>query len=116
MGVGLGAFAAHGLEGRLLPQAVDWIDTGARYQLMHAAAVVALGVAATQIVDGTTRELVVIAGYCMFAGAMVFALALYTMAFTGVRFLGALAPLGGMGMVAGWVVLLSAGIVYLVRG
>jgi uncharacterized membrane protein YgdD (TMEM256/DUF423 family) len=115
MGVAIGAFAAHGLEGRLLPQAVDWVDTGARYQLMHAGAIVALALALTQVGDDTIRLLLTISGYCLFVGAALFGGVLYTMAFSGARWLGAVAPLGGLGMLAGWVVLIAAGIVYLVR-
>lgn len=104
--VAMGAFAAHGLEGRLSPEALAWIDTGARYQLLHGLALVALAGLA-----GLKRGLgqwLSFAGWAFALGALVFSGCLYLMALLDLRFLGAVVPLGGLGMLAGWLTLFLA--------
>ena len=93
--VGLGAFGAHGLEGRVGAEGVDWWTTGSQYLLVHAVAVLACGL--------TGRPgLVSVGGWTIGVGALVFAGTLYAMALGGPRWLGAVTPLGGLGMLAGW--------------
>ena len=92
--VGAGAFAAHGMGGK----AAEWLRTGAHYQLVHAvAAIAALG-----WTKGRLAALLLLAGSLLFAGT------LYAMASGGPRWLGAVTPLGGAGMIAGWVLLAIA--------
>jgi uncharacterized membrane protein YgdD (TMEM256/DUF423 family) len=89
--VAAGAFATHGLEGRLEPHALDVFQTAARYQMYHALAMVlcALLVART-------------AGWLFQLGIVLFSGSLYLFALTDVKLLGAITPLGGLGFLAGW--------------
>jgi len=98
--VGLGAFAAHGMEARYGPQAVAWVETGSRYQMVHAAAMLAIALALRVI--GTGRRWLAAAGIAFAVGALVFPGTLYLLAFTGDRFWAMPAPFGGLAMIAGW--------------
>ena len=81
-----GAFGAHGAEGK----AAEWLRTGALYQLIHAAAAVAL-------LDRWPGP-----GRLMLVGAAIFAVTLYAMALGAPRWLGAVTPVGGALMIGGW--------------
>lgn len=85
--IAAGAFGAHGASG----QAAEWLRTGGTYQLIHAVAVL---VAVQQRATGP--------GWAMLAGAAVFAGTLYAMALGAPRWFGAITPLGGAAMIAGW--------------
>lgn len=87
LAIGAGAFGAHGAQG----QAVEWLRTGGQYQLAHAvAALVAMQLGARG------------PGWLFVAGAALFAGTLYLMALGLPRWLGAITPLGGLLMIAGW--------------
>ena len=86
-----GAFGAHGVSG----QAAEWLKTGAQYQLVHA-------VAAIVVLQGRGRRLPAL---LFVLGGMLFAGTLYAMAFGAPRWLGAVTPLGGAALIAGWIVL-----------
>lgn len=86
-GVALGAFAAHAATD---PQAIGWLRTGSTYQLLHAAAALACAGRAPA------------AAQAMNLGGAVFAGTLYAMALGAPRILGAVTPLGGLMMMAGW--------------
>jgi uncharacterized membrane protein YgdD (TMEM256/DUF423 family) len=103
-GVALGAFGAHGLKTRVAPEMLSVFETGVRYHLIHALALLAVGWAATRWPSG----LVSAAGWCFVAGIALFAGSLYVMVLTGTRWLGAITPLGGLCFIAGWL-LLAAG-------
>lgn len=97
LGVALGAFGAHGLKQVVTdPHLLEVWDTGARYHVLHALAL--LGVAAH---PGQPRA----AGALFLAGIAVFSGTLYLMALTGMRWLGAITPIGGLCLVAGWLAL-----------
>lgn len=98
--VAFGAFAAHGMSD---PKAVEWLRTGAHYQLIHALAVFACVVAGQR----TGRELLW-APILFLVGSLLFAGSLYAMAFGGPRILGAVTPLGGLCFLAGWLLLARA--------
>ena len=101
LGVALGAFGAHGLRGRLVPELMAVFETGVRYQLFH---VVALFAAAWGRARWQHRAFGV-AGVLFAAGIVVFSGSLYLLVFTGVRALGAVTPLGGLAFLAGWLCL-----------
>jgi uncharacterized membrane protein YgdD (TMEM256/DUF423 family) len=104
LGVAAGAFAAHGLRDRLTPDLLVVFETAARYQMYHALAL--LGVAwACGRWPGT---MTVAAGWCFVAGIAVFSGSLYVLAFSGVRWLGAVTPLGGVAFLLGWTLLAVA--------
>jgi uncharacterized membrane protein YgdD (TMEM256/DUF423 family) len=99
LSVAAGAFGAHALKARL-PQDLQVIfETGARYHMYHALALVAVGLL------GAVRpsSLLSGAGWAMLAGIVLFSGSLYALALSGVRVLGAITPLGGLGFLAGWV-------------
>jgi uncharacterized membrane protein YgdD (TMEM256/DUF423 family) len=99
LGVALGAFGAHGLKERVDAVALGWWDTGSRYHLIHAVAIalVAAHPAAPRL-----------AGWLFVAGIALFSGSLYAMTLTGVRGLGAVTPLGGLCLIAGWIALALA--------
>lgn len=104
MGVAIGAWAAHGLEGRLTPEALDWIRAGASYQLWHAAAL--LGLAA--IAARHSSRLIALAGIGFGLGALLFGGSLYLYAWTWQGWLAMITPVGGALMIAGWLAVLAA--------
>ncbi len=102
LGVCFGAFGAHGLPAGTSAQALDWWKTAALYNLVHALALVLLGALPY---SGSVREA---AGWAFLLGSAVFSGSLYAMTLGAPRFLGAITPLGGLGMLAGWLLLALA--------
>lgn len=108
-GVALGAFGAHALRGELLEHGTkDAWETGVRYHLLHAVALLALGTWQKQAADadkvvGWTARLWTI-GVVLFAGS------LYGLALGGPRWLGPVTPLGGLAFIAGWIGLIAAAV------
>jgi uncharacterized membrane protein YgdD (TMEM256/DUF423 family) len=99
--VALGAFAAHGLKGKLSPDLFDVFEVGARYHMYHALALLGTAWAVTRWPGGATTA----AGWLFVAGIVLFSGSLYALAVTGIRPLGAITPLGGVCFIAGWVAL-----------
>jgi uncharacterized membrane protein YgdD (TMEM256/DUF423 family) len=99
--VALGAFGAHGLRSRLVPDMLMVFEVGVRYQMYHALALVALGAVAGRLPGG----LVATSGWLFVAGTVLFSGSLYAMSLTGHRWLGAVTPLGGLAFLAGWAAL-----------
>ncbi len=104
LGVILGAFAAHGLKGRLSAEALVVFETGVKYHLIHALALLAAGWAC----ERWPGPWAVAAGWAFLAGIAVFSGSLYLLALTGARWLGAITPLGGLSFIAGWLLLAVA--------
>jgi uncharacterized membrane protein YgdD (TMEM256/DUF423 family) len=111
LGVAFGAFGAHALRTRLTPDMLDVFETGVRYQMYHAVAllVVALGLAR---VDGWAMRS---AGWLFVAGIVVFSGSLYVLALSGVRGFGAVTPVGGLAFLLGWGCLAYAALVLGIR-
>jgi uncharacterized membrane protein YgdD (TMEM256/DUF423 family) len=103
-GVAAGAFGAHALKTRLAPEMLAIFETGVRYQMYHALALVALGLAADRLPAGALRN----AGLFFTAGIVIFSGSLYALSLSGVRLLGAITPIGGLAFLAGWLTLLLA--------
>ncbi len=101
LAVAAGAFGAHALRTRLPPDLLAVFHTGAQYQLAHALALVACG----WMVGRAPGAPAVVAGWLFVAGIVLFSGSLYALALSGVRVLGAVTPLGGLGLMAGWVLL-----------
>ena len=99
--VGAGAFGAHALRARLSPDLLAVFETGARYQMYHAVGLLAVAWAATRWPTTPTHA----AGWCFIAGTVLFSGSLYTLSLTGVRWLGAITPLGGLLFLCGWAAL-----------
>jgi uncharacterized membrane protein YgdD (TMEM256/DUF423 family) len=97
----LGAFGAHGLRERIAPDLLAVYDTGIRYHLVHALALMAVSWAA----ERWSNAWVGAAGWLFVAGIVVFSGSLYLLAVTGTRWLGAITPIGGVCLLAGWAAL-----------
>ena len=121
LAVALGAFGAHGLKSRLAshPEAarrLEWWQTAASYQLAHALAIGLAGLIADVVPGGipggvpggVPGSLPCCAGWAFGLGTLLFSGSLYVMGLTGLRKLGAVTPLGGLGLLAGWGCLLAA--------
>lgn len=105
----LGAFGAHGLRARFsgVPDAVkrlEWWQTASSYHLVHA---LAIGLAAVLAARGGST-LANVSGYAFTGGIVLFSGSLYLMTLTGVRALGAVTPVGGLALLAGWACLFIA--------
>jgi uncharacterized membrane protein YgdD (TMEM256/DUF423 family) len=99
IGVAAGAFGAHGLESRIPADLLAVYETGVRYELTHAMALLFVGLATERWPDAHWAR----AGWMFVAGTVVFSGSLYLLALTGVRWLGAVTPLGGLCFLLGWV-------------
>jgi uncharacterized membrane protein YgdD (TMEM256/DUF423 family) len=99
--VALGAFGAHGLRGRLVPDMLMSFEIGVRYQMYHALGLLAVGLALSR----WPSSAVAVAGWLFIAGTVVFSGTLYLLALSGQRWLGAVTPVGGAAFIAGWLVL-----------
>ena len=92
----LGAFGAHALKASLTPAMLEVFETGVRYQTYHGLGLLAL--AAWPRYQGRGQR----APLLLLVGTLVFSLSLYLLSFTGLRWLGAITPLGGLLMLLGW--------------
>src|SRR5215216_3249983 len=92
IGVGFGAFGAHALRSRLSQDMLAVFETGVRYQMYHAFAVLIVALATARL-DGW---LIRAAGWSFTTGIVLFSGSLYALALTGVTMLGAITPLGGL--------------------
>ena len=99
--VAAGAFGAHGLKSRLSAEMLDTFEVGARYQMYHALALLAVAWAQTRWPGGAATW----AGWLFLAGTLLFSGSLYLLSLTGLRWLGAITPLGGLAFLAGWLCL-----------
>jgi uncharacterized membrane protein YgdD (TMEM256/DUF423 family) len=98
IGVALGAFAAHGLKARLDPSLLASFEVGVRYQMYHALALLAVAWAQTRWPGAAVTA----SGWLFVAGIVVFSGSLYALGLSGVRWLGAITPFGGLAFLAGW--------------
>lgn len=104
LGVAAGAFGAHALRDTLPPDRLQVFETGARYQLIHALALIAVALALDRAASGALTA----AGWLFVLGQVIFAGSLYALALSGVRLWGAVTPLGGLCYLAGWILLAIA--------
>jgi uncharacterized membrane protein YgdD (TMEM256/DUF423 family) len=106
IGVAAGAFGAHALKTRLTPDMLGVFEVGVRYQMFHALALFACAWALTRW-PGT---LAIASGWLFVIGTLIFSGSLYLLALTGMRWLGAITPLGGLALLAGWLCLAAAAV------
>ena len=102
LAVGAGAFGAHALRARISPEHLAIFETGARYQIYHALALLAVAWA----VSRWPGSLPVFAGWLFVLGSILFSGSLYILALTGARWWGAVTPIGGLAFLAGWLCLM----------
>jgi uncharacterized membrane protein YgdD (TMEM256/DUF423 family) len=100
-GVALGAFAAHGLKGRLSAEYLAIFHTGVLYQLVHALAILGVAVLAAQL----PGRLMTWAGVSFALGIVLFSGSLYALTLTGIGKLGIITPFGGLAFLVGWALL-----------
>lgn len=101
LGVAGGAFAAHGLKSQLSPDMLAVFETGARYQMYHALALIAVAWAQSQ----WPSPLVITSGWFFVFGIVVFCGSLYLLSLSQISWLGAITPIGGLAFLAGWLCL-----------
>lgn len=101
LAVGLGAFGAHGLRATLSSDDLATFETGVRYQMYHAIALLAVAWAASRW-EATS---IVFAGWAFVVGIVIFSGSLYFLVITGPRWLGAITPIGGVALIVGWALL-----------
>jgi uncharacterized membrane protein YgdD (TMEM256/DUF423 family) len=98
IGVAAGAFGAHGLEGRVTPERLATFEIAVRYQMYHALALLAVAWATTRWPGTPTTA----AGWLFVAGTVIFSGSLYVLVLTDTPWLGAITPIGGVALLAGW--------------
>jgi uncharacterized membrane protein YgdD (TMEM256/DUF423 family) len=101
LAVAAGAFGAHALQTRLAPDRLELFELAARYQLMHALALLATAWAAQRWPGGMVNA----AGWLFVVGVLIFCGTIYALAFGAPRVLGAVTPIGGLSLIAAWVML-----------
>jgi uncharacterized membrane protein YgdD (TMEM256/DUF423 family) len=106
LSVAAGAFGAHLLRNQLDVQSLEIFQTAARYQMYHALALLVVGWVAMT----SGNKLLSWAGWCFTAGILIFSGSLYGLSLSGVKILGAVAPLGGLSLMAGWGILFTYGL------
>ncbi|TDI91608.1 MAG: DUF423 domain-containing protein [Caldithrix sp.] len=104
LGVTLGAFAAHGLKTRLSTEMFNIFEVGVRYHMYHALALLAVAWACGRWPGSLTN----LSGWLFIIGTVIFSGSLYVLSLTGVRWLGAITPLGGVAFLGGWACLVWA--------
>ena len=95
-----GAFASHALKERLSERALAIFETGSRYQMYHALALLAIGLLLSR--SEVAPTLLNTAGFAFIAGVVLFSGSLYALSLSGIKWLGAVAPLGGVAFLVGW--------------
>ncbi len=101
-----GAFGAHALKGKLDDQALKVFETAVQYHFYHTFALLVVGVIA---LNQPQTVLLKSSGWSFVIGILVFSGSLYLLSLTGVRWLGAITPLGGLALIAGWACLAATG-------
>jgi uncharacterized membrane protein YgdD (TMEM256/DUF423 family) len=101
----IGAFGAHALQAVLMENGrVDTFETGVKYQAMHAMALLVMGV-----LSGTfNSKWIGAAAIATVVGILIFSGSLYILSVTNVTWLGAITPIGGLSLMAGWLLLIAA--------
>lgn len=98
-----GAFGAHGLESRVSPDRLQTFETGVRYQMYHALALLLVGWMGLQ----QAAPLLTGAGIAFLIGILIFSGSLYVLVLTDTAWLGAITPIGGVAFIAGWGLLVA---------
>ncbi|MDE3840374.1 DUF423 domain-containing protein [Bacillus methanolicus] len=110
LSVALGAFGAHGLEGKIEPKYLEIWKTGVTYQMFHAAGLLVIGILLGKV---PASSLLSSSGWLMFIGIVLFSGSLYVLSVTRISILGAITPFGGISFLAAWALLVIAAVKYL---
>lgn len=101
----LGAFGAHALKSKLSADMMDIFQTGVQYHFYHALGLLAVGIIAYHLPESTLLRW---SGWLMTAGIIIFSGSLYVLSTTGIKWLGAITPIGGTAFIIAWVLLTIA--------
>ncbi|NEQ33632.1 MAG: DUF423 domain-containing protein [Leptolyngbya sp. SIO4C5] len=101
-----GAFGAHALRGQLAARSLEIFETGIRYQMYHALGLLAIALLLLQRPDSSS--LLTVAGWAFVGGVLIFSGSLYGLSLSGIKWLGAITPLGGVALIGGWICLAIA--------
>ncbi|ALJ01597.1 DUF423 domain-containing protein [Rufibacter tibetensis] len=106
LGVMIGAFGAHGLS-KLLTETgrTETFETAVKYQMYHALGLLLVGVLMTQFPAASGLRF---SGICFLIGILIFSGSLYILCLTGIRWMGAITPIGGLFLIGGWLNLVWA--------
>jgi len=99
LAVSLGAFAAHALRDRLSPELLNTFQTGVQYHMYHALALFGIGL---MMINFPASTILRISAYLMLVGLVFFSGSLYLLSITGIRWLGAITPIGGVFFLVAW--------------
>jgi uncharacterized membrane protein YgdD (TMEM256/DUF423 family) len=102
IGVGMGAFGAHGLKGILSPEMLAVYQTAVTYQMWHALGLIGIALMSEQVPESGLLNW---AGWLMFAGILLFSGSLYLLALLNLNWLGMITPLGGVSFITAWVLI-----------
>ena len=101
LAVGLGAFGAHALKSRLSAEMLDIFEVGVRYHMYHALGLFAVAWASSHWPESNVNA----AGWAFLVGIVIFSGSLYLLSAFGIRWLGAITPVGGLAFLIGWAIL-----------
>ncbi|MBM4761595.1 DUF423 domain-containing protein [Bacillus sp. B15-48] len=107
LSVALGAFGAHGLEGKVEQKYLETWQTGVTYQMFHAVGLLIIGVLLGHL---PANSLLTWSGWLMVIGIILFSGSLYVLTLTKISILGAITPLGGVSFLIAWVLLIIAAV------
>ena len=111
LGVAIGAAGTHALEGRIDSDALDTLETAVRFQMYHGIALIGLGAVAKV----WQSRFATVAAVLMAIGTVIFCGSLYALAMLDIGAFGAVAPVGGISLMAGWATLALGAAVELVQ-
>ena len=101
LAVALGAFGAHGLKSKVSPEDMLIFETGVRYHMYHALGLILIGILGFHY----NLELIQLPAVLLTVGILIFSGSLYILVLTGLRWMGAITPIGGVALISGWVLL-----------
>jgi uncharacterized membrane protein YgdD (TMEM256/DUF423 family) len=104
LGVAAGAFGAHGLKSRISAEMLSVFEVGVRYQMYHAFALITVAYLQAK----WPSSIVTVGGWLFVIGTILFSGSLYFMSVGGVKWLGAITPIGGLSFLAGWICMMVA--------
>ena len=102
IGVGMGAFGAHGLKNLLSPELLAVYQTGVTYQMWHALGLIGIALMRQQFSES---KLLIWSGWLMLFGILLFSGSLYLLAILNLKWLGMLTPIGGVSFIVAWVLI-----------
>ncbi|RAL25746.1 DUF423 domain-containing protein [Thermoflavimicrobium daqui] len=106
--VAIGAFGAHGLEGKISDRMLQNWQTGTQYHMVHALGLLIIGVLMAKF--GVNSSLLQAGGWLLLTGIILFSGSLYVMALTNITKLGMITPIGGLSFIVGWILVTIAAV------